>query len=634
MPRSTLTLAILFLFAPAPEPAGAGDPALAQAANTWVKRSPLPDGPPSPTLGYEGDCRWDPVRQRLIRYGGHNQGGGGEQNSELWILDPVTARWTLREPNLSPPGVCCAQQNVFDPVRGRYVRFPSFSGSHGWQWFREIYLNDSSVWTYDPEENRWRNLRPVPSPSVRPLRCASWDSHREVIVVFGGEGSREGTLVYDPYTNEWTRKRPPEEPPFRSGGNMAYDEARHRHVLFGAQFSDDPRVWAYDLARNKWTDMKSPALPPTDRNDAVLAYDSVHHVIIAVVKITEGEGEGATHRLETWAYDLGENTWRAMKPPREPDPSGNRARQLTFAPALNVMILENRTQRPREQQIWTYRYAAAPEDASPGAPVPARARQRERPPIVEDVRVSVRSPRRVEVTWEAPRGVAGETVGFHVERAPVEVLSDDQLERLKSKVAPLDPPSVGAVTRIGAFMRLTGEPLTTRSFVDTKIDLDRPVATIEEPLEERRFHPDQLDGDGRGYGRGVFAYRVRAVDGRGATSGPSPAMLTIPAPPEHLFAKEDGESCRLKWDASPDDSISGYRVYRLDGRWDSDSITRLTPKPIRATEFTDTGAGNRTRRYCVVTVDAIGQEGSPSSPVWHRREWRAYYEPFAGEWHQ
>jgi hypothetical protein len=67
------------------------------------------------------------------------------------------------------------------------VRFPAFSGSHGWQWFREIDLKNSSVWTYDLATNTWRDRRPVPEPRVSPLRCASWDSDHEVIVVFGGE---------------------------------------------------------------------------------------------------------------------------------------------------------------------------------------------------------------------------------------------------------------------------------------------------------------------------------------------------------------------------------------------------------------------------------------------------------------
>jgi hypothetical protein len=190
---------------------------LTQPPNSWVKRSPLPGAPPSPRMGYEDAAVWDSVHHCVIRYGGHNQGGGGEQNAEVWTFDPLTAKWALKEPNTSPPGVCCAQQNVFDPVQARLLRFPSFSGSHGWQWFREIYLNDSSVWSYDLAANTWRNLRPLPAPQVRPLRCASWDSDRQVVVVFGGEGSHDGTVVYDPHLNTWTHMKPATQPVSRTG---------------------------------------------------------------------------------------------------------------------------------------------------------------------------------------------------------------------------------------------------------------------------------------------------------------------------------------------------------------------------------------------------------------------------------
>src|SRR5262245_16581008 len=126
-----------------------------QPPNTWVKRTPLADTPPSPRMGYEATVGYDPKARLLIRWGGHNQGGGGEQNAETWTFDPLTAKWTLKEPNHAPPGVCCGQQNVFDRSHGRFVRFPAFSGSHGWQWFREIYLNNSTVWTYDWPANTW-----------------------------------------------------------------------------------------------------------------------------------------------------------------------------------------------------------------------------------------------------------------------------------------------------------------------------------------------------------------------------------------------------------------------------------------------------------------------------------------------
>ena len=31
---------------------------------------------------------------------------------------------------------------------------------------------------------------------------------------------------------------------------------------------------------------------------------------------------------------------------------------------------------------------------------------------------------------------------------------------------------------------------------------------------------------------------------------------------------------------------------------------------------------------------ALGQEGIPSAPVWFEREWKPFYKPFVGEWHQ
>src|SRR5437016_5255666 len=167
-------------------------PLLQQDLNTWVKRSPLKDGPISPGMGYEASLAYDPVKQRVIRWGGHNQGGGGEQNAETWALDPLTMKWELKEPNRSPPGVCCAQQNLFDPAWGRFLRFPAFSGSHGWHWFRENYLNNTSVWTYDLGTNTWRDQRPAPGPHPRPLRCAAWDTYHQVAVVVGGEGNNEG----------------------------------------------------------------------------------------------------------------------------------------------------------------------------------------------------------------------------------------------------------------------------------------------------------------------------------------------------------------------------------------------------------------------------------------------------------
>jgi hypothetical protein len=695
---------------------------LPQEPNTWEKRSPVKDGPASPGMGYETSLGYDPVARRLIRWGGHNQGGGGEQNAETWTFDLTTGRWALKEPNTSPPGACCAQQNVFDADHNRFLRFPAFSGNHGWQWYRELALNNSSVWSYDLATNTWRDLRPVPAPRVAPLRCAAWDSDCQVVVVFGGEGSDEGTQVYDPYVNTWARMRPKVQPAGRSGGNLAYDSAHKLHVLFGSQFGDDPHTWTYDLRKNEWRDRKPEGQPPTDRNDAVLAYDHNAGVVVALVRVIDKEekDEVVAGHLETWAYDAGANKWKRMRPAREPDGKGNRRRVLAAVPEQNLIVLEdyvNPAERvpdvEREQQVWTYRYAAAkgePPLAPPAAlkvtttadaatlswqPSPSPAvdayhiyrreatepwlvtlkavgrvegaaksyrdtelkrgtcyfyavravgkdgtegadslQVRTQPRIVEDAVVSVVSPKEVRLSWTAP---GDDVAGYHVERAPVEVFSEDQIVRMKKEAPPLTEPSVGAVKAVGAFTRLNKELVKGTTFNDASLDLSKPQTIEGEPLFAAPLRPDQLDAKGKEYRFGVFAYRIRAVNALGVEGGPSPFFLTIPAAPKSVFAKEDGEQAELKWSANSEKGLQGYRVYRMEGprvNGPGQPVTRLTADPVSDVTYTDAKAGKDTRRYWVVAVDALGQEGLPSAPVWHYREYRRYYVPFVGEWHQ
>jgi hypothetical protein len=599
--------------------------------NTWVKLSPLKETPPSPRLGYEGACVWDAKHERMIRYGGHNQGGGGEQGSEIWSFDPKTAVWKLHEPNISPPGICCGQQNVFDPIANRYIRFPAFSNSHGWQWLREVYLNNASVWTYDLETNTWRNMRPYPTAHPSPLRCASWDSEHQVVVMFGGEGNHEGTQVYDPYLNTWTKKSPKPQPEFRSGGNMAYDPIAKKHVLFGSQFDNDQHTWTYDLNTNEWKDMQPAAMPPTDKNDAVLTYDGVSGEVLAIIKVTTGKDDDESHRLETWSYSVAKNAWTKRNPEREPDPTASRARQLMFAPQLGVCLLENRpsnTKGPAEQQIWAWKSEGSTKPYAAPQPKP-----RKEPPLVQDVTVSVRDATHVDISWPASK--SKDVSGYVIERAVVEVLTDDQLKRVKAQTPVLESPSVAAIRRVGKFERITDKPVREAKYTDSSIDLRKPQAISGEPLDERKFsEKEDLDADGRVYRFAVYAYRVRAVNNAGGESGPSAAIFTIPAPPQFVFSKEEGDKCHLKWQASNDANIKGYRVYRLDGRWAKDPVSRLTPDAITATTFTDESAGKASRRYHVVAVDALGQEGFPSSPAWANRQWQPFYVPFVGEWHQ
>jgi hypothetical protein len=705
----------LALLAPAADPV----PLDEQPPDTWVKQSPLPGGPPSPGLGYEGSLAWDPKHRRVIRWAGHNQGGGGEQNAETWVLNPLSGKWELKEPNTSPPGACCNNQNLFDADQGRFIRFPAFSGSHGWHWFRENYLSNSTVWCYDLPTNRWRDRRPAPTPRVAPLRCASWDSDHQVALVFGGEGSREGTLVYDPYTNTWHRLKPKDEPDPRSGGTMAYDPANQLHVLFGTQFGNDPFTWTFDLRKNTWTGHKPDPSPPTDRNDPVLAYDANTKRVIAVVRaIDRGEKtEVLAGHAETWAFDAATTKWTRLKPRREPDGWSNRSRVMVALPELNALLLEsvvNPAQKvkgvDREQQIWLYRTAEAKPKVLPPQNVRVRTEKgaaivefdpsptpklkgyvittesgdtpwdtkpvntilvgpdtlkfrhdklapgkvnyfrvaavteagdasdptpvgRAQPRVADDLVVSAVNAKEVRMHWKP----VADAVGYHVERAPVEVFTEDQLVRLKKDTDPLAEPSVGAVKSIGKFERITKEPVREPAFTDAGIDLTELTKVEGEPTSTHRFSKEQLDDAGRPYRFGVYAYRVRAVNALGVEGGPSAWALTIPSGVQHVFAKEDGTMCLLKWVANPETGIKGYRVYRMDGpkiNGPGQKVLRRTTDPVTELTWTDETGKTDTKRYWVVAVDALGQEGVPSAPAWGWRQYKKVYDRFTGEWHQ
>src|SRR5262249_48943873 len=149
------------------------------------------------------------------------------------------------------------------------------------------------------------------------------------------------------------------------------------------------------------------------------------------------------------------------------------------------------------------------------------------------------------------------------------------------------------VRDITALTKLNKEPLTTTAFTDS-VDLSAKGPESGE------------------YKFAVYAYIVRSVNRLGVESGPSPYALTIPAEPLNVLCREDGELAELKWDAASETRIAGYHVYKLEGTW---KIVRVTEKPITEPTFRHK-VGKGQTRFWVVTVDALGQEGQPSSPAW------------------
>ena len=127
--------------------------------------------------------------------------------------------------------------------------------------------------------------------------------------------------------------------------------------------------------------------------------------------------------------------------------------------------------------------------------------------------VSVMAPTEAHLSWRRPCDVEG----YHVERAAVEVFSEDQMMRFKKDTAPLTEPTVGAIKAIGPFTRLTNEPFGA-PVTDRSLDLAKVQAARDADLVHR-FRPDDLDSESKPYRFAVYAYRIRAVNALGVEGG-------------------------------------------------------------------------------------------------------------------
>lgn len=658
--------------------------------NEWVKQSPAADRP-APPFGWEGSGDYDPHSKQWIHHAGHD---GIPQGFHLFTYDLQTRVWEQRFPASAPPGVCCVDgANVFDIANRRFVRFPGGMLGHGYQWSRGEKLGDSAVWLYDTATNAWTNMRPAPygkalaNGSPGGLNAgATYDAANELAVSFGGQGSSGGTsklFFYDAYANRLYQRDAAGAPSPRDGMGITCDAKNDCLVVFGSQYASDEKTYLFRTRTGKWEAHELDPHPPGKKAKTYstipkMAYDSVNGICLCVTR------DDATGQHETWSLDIPKLRWTKMNPPTEPSASMSRSRNLGYSAEHNVFILElaPQAQKGRGAEIWTYRYKKAAPDKRPAAPAnlralverdrilltwnatdakeyriyrapaaepwnldfvqigktakasfedrqlnegeeyfytvraaradgsegPASLRARTTPRVLVQPVVSVLAANRVKITWnEHP---AKDVAGYNVYRGLVTVrtVKKGEPKPWRDNDPEYAEPTPVEVRDITGIVKLTAKPVTAPTFLDTTVDLSKP------------------GDESNGYRFAVYAYIVKAINARGGESGPSPYALTIPSAPQGLLNRDKGTTAELKWTPNCEMGIAGYHIYKLQGTW---NIVRVTDEPIITATFTHKSAGPT--RYWVTAIDALGQEGPPSSPVWHQHRYDGF---FKGEWHQ
>jgi hypothetical protein len=572
------------------------------------------------------------------------------------------------------------RDSTYDEVAGRVVQFEGHHGDHGWEFRRQkgAGLRASAPWLYDAAADRWTPMRPAFGPAPRPYKAIAYSPDHFITLLFSGEGQENDTWAYDSYANTWFDLNPPAKPPRFTGAGMCYDRKRRLFVMLDQATprvgeTPNPRgLWTFDPAAGAWKEYR-PEHSPAANPNSVVVYDEAAGQAICFA--AEGSTETGKWKMHVWALDLDKPDWSEVTP-EGPGPAYYN-HGAAYVPDLNIHVVGSGhtnwdTGHPTVRETWTYRYKEGksqywelsaggwglmpmrdsvslfrvvptplkPDHVNPDANPPALYRaegdqpwklawteiapefgrlfedrkvergkiyhyqlkykegnfsapRRAQPSVPACPVVSPKSENEVEVAWAA-NPEHEQVAGYNVYRARVKIksASGGNLDRL-----------AGPET----FVKLNAEPVTERTFADKTVDLSGP--------------------DKSGYKFALYAYHVRAVNRLGVESGPSPYALTIP---DQLGAPEVAQALpgkvTLKWEPHPSEAVVGYNVYRITDTYEKPK--RLNPEPVKSPEFTDESLpGEAMRRYCVLAVDRLGQEGISSPEVWIFRKPTAHPLP-------
>jgi hypothetical protein len=278
----------------------------------WTKLTPLGT---LPSGRWEHSAIYDPVRDRMVVFGGHDDAGYVNNVWVLWLAG--TPAWTQLTPSGTPPSARSSHSAIYDPVRDRMVIFGGYVNSYSS--FRDVWalsLAGTPAWT------------PLASSGTRPSsrywHSSIYDPVRDRMVVFGGDEGW-GSYLNDVWvlslagTPAWTQPTPSGTPPgVRERHSAIYDPVHDRMVVFGGgpswPYLND--VWALEWSFNTAVDdpqapplisgLRPPAPNPTHGSTSVsFALAQAGHVQLGVYdvsgrlvrRLVDGERRAGTETL-------------------------------------------------------------------------------------------------------------------------------------------------------------------------------------------------------------------------------------------------------------------------------------------------------------------------------------------------
>ena len=232
---------------------------------------------PSARHGHRGV--WDPVRQRMIVFGGYGSNGSYlAYLDDLWAFVPApTPHWEQLVTGGSAPQGRMLSGLVYDPVSDRLILMAGHAGDPA-PFFNDVYELPLS----GPLAMQWNPLTPAGTPpSPRWLYGTQYDPPRHRVLVYGGVTATGRSnelwalsLGGTPTWSQPTTVGP--TPTVLSDHAMVYDPLEDRMVIFGgydnANFRND--VTALNLSTGPmWVPLSPTGGPPVGRDIIQGVYD-------------------------------------------------------------------------------------------------------------------------------------------------------------------------------------------------------------------------------------------------------------------------------------------------------------------------------------------------------------------------
>ncbi|MBI5838328.1 MAG: hypothetical protein HZB25_13905 [Candidatus Eisenbacteria bacterium] len=272
---------------------------LAASGNPAWSNVPVSGTPPANRFGHS--TIYDPVRDRLLVFGGFTM---PDYANDVWSLTlSGTPTWTRLTPTGGPPPGRQYHCAVYDPVRDRMVVFGGYYSTSGPQ-----YLND--VWALSLSGSpAWTQLAPSGTPpSARYSASAIYDPGSDRVVVFGGRAAAVNNELWGlslAGVPAWSQMFSLGQPPAaRAAHTAVYDSRRQRMLVFGGWNLSTPYlndVQARTLTGTpQWYLVTTTGTAPTPRYSHAAAYDSAYDRML-MFGGADQQGTGSDEIGDTWS---------------------------------------------------------------------------------------------------------------------------------------------------------------------------------------------------------------------------------------------------------------------------------------------------------------------------------------------